>query len=67
MSAAGLISLLLSLLSCPSPAGFQRGGQSDGASGGSAISPNGWLFNICLEKRRCVVEPIPSLMGIAQW
>lgn len=46
------------LLSLPThPAGYQSAGISNGTSGGSAISPEGWLFNICLEKRRCKIDP----------
>lgn len=38
--------------------GWQRGGQSGpGVSGGSAISPEGWRFNICADPGRCLVEP----------
>jgi hypothetical protein len=28
-----------------------------GTSGGSAISPEGWRFNICEDKERCTVDP----------
>lgn len=38
--------------------GWQREGQSGpGTSGGSAISPQGWRFNICVDQGRCIVEP----------
>ena len=37
--------------------GFENGGQSNGSSGGSAISPSGWLFNICNETSRCAHQP----------
>eukprot|EP00884_Botryococcus_braunii_P020798 jgi/Botrbrau1/7401/Bobra.0112s0002.1 len=39
-----------------------------GISGGSAISPNGWIFNICLEPERCkVLESYDPDNGIAPW
>lgn len=45
--------------------GWQRGGQSGpGTSGGSAISPEGWRFNICADPGRCIVEPRD---GTAVW
>jgi len=44
--------------------GYQNGGDSTGSSGGSAISPNGWRFNICEESRRCLVDPLD---GISQY
>ena len=37
--------------------GFNDGGNSNGSSGGSAISPSGWLFNICNETSRCDHQP----------
>ncbi|KAL3138924.1 hypothetical protein ABBQ32_005741 [Trebouxia sp. C0010 RCD-2024] len=37
--------------------GFNNGGVSNGTSGGSAISPSGWLFNICNETSRCTHDP----------
>ena len=38
--------------------GWQRNGESGpGVSGGSAISPEGWRFNICETPGRCLVEP----------
>ncbi|GAB4816688.1 hypothetical protein N2152v2_003734 [Parachlorella kessleri] len=38
--------------------GWQRNGQSGpGVSGGSAISPEGFRFNICADPGRCLVEP----------
>lgn len=38
--------------------GWQRGGESGpGTSGGSAISPQGWRFNICVDQGRCLIEP----------
>ena len=37
--------------------GFENDGQSNGSSGGSAISPSGWLFNICNETSRCSHQP----------
>ena len=37
--------------------GFNNGGNSNGTSGGSAISPSGWLFNICNETSRCDHAP----------
>lgn len=35
-----------------------------GQSGGSAISPEGWRFNICADQERCVVDPSD---GISRW
>jgi len=38
--------------------GYKTGGRSGpGASGGSAISSNGWRFNVCADRGRCLVEP----------
>ena len=37
--------------------GFENNGISNGSSGGSAISPEGWLFNICNETSRCSHAP----------
>jgi hypothetical protein len=51
-------------LPLPSTAGFKRQGVSRGASGGSAISPEGWRFNICAERQRCIVDPVD---GISLW
>lgn len=34
---------------------------SRGRSGGSAISPEGWRFNICIDRGRCVVDPLDGL------
>lgn len=45
--------------------GFRQGGRSGpGTSGGSAISPEGWRFNICADQGRCRVEPAD---GTSQW
>lgn len=45
--------------------GYQNNGISGpGTSGGSAISPNGWRFNICADPGRCVVDPQD---GISVW
>lgn len=45
--------------------GWQRGGQSGpGVSGGSAVSPEGWRFNICDDPGRCLVEPTD---GTSRW
>jgi hypothetical protein len=44
--------------------GYQREGKSNGTSGGSAISPEGWRFNICQEARRCKEDPVD---GISRW
>lgn len=44
--------------------GFQNNGQSTGRSGGSAISPEGWRFNICIDPWRCQVD---QLDGISLW
>lgn len=46
------------------PSGYQASGQSNGISGGSAISINGWLYNICVERQRCKIDP---LNGVSQW
>ncbi|KAK9828932.1 hypothetical protein WJX72_002885 [[Myrmecia] bisecta] len=35
-----------------------------GQSGGSAISPQGWRFNICADQERCIVQPDD---GTSQW
>ena len=37
--------------------GYENNGQSNGTSGGSGISPSGWLFNICNETSRCDHQP----------
>ncbi|CAD7695843.1 unnamed protein product [Ostreobium quekettii] len=37
--------------------GYDNDGISTGVSGGSAISPEGWRFNICIEERRCIEDP----------
>eukprot|EP00983_Pelagomonas_calceolata_P076439 1153419-Pelagomonas_calceolata.AAC.7 len=39
-------------------------GISNGSSGGSAISPGGFRFNICDEPKRCMEDPID---GISLW
>lgn len=39
-------------------------GISNGSSGGSAISPEGFRFNICDEPARCVEDPVD---GISLW
>ncbi|KAL4425322.1 hypothetical protein ABPG75_009338 [Micractinium tetrahymenae] len=44
--------------------GYQNGGQSNGTSGGSAISPQGWSFTICEQQERCVQDPMG---GVALW
>lgn len=44
--------------------GYQNAGKSTGRSGGSAISAEGWRFNICQEPQRCVVDPQD---GISMW
>ncbi|KAI8464000.1 MAG: coth protein-domain-containing protein [Monoraphidium minutum] len=44
--------------------GYQSFGASNGSSGGSAISPEGWRFNICNDPGRCRVEPLD---GVSQW
>ncbi|KAL4419190.1 hypothetical protein ABPG77_007780 [Micractinium sp. CCAP 211/92] len=44
--------------------GYQNGGQSNGTSGGSAISPEGWSFTICEQQERCVQDPMG---GVALW
>ncbi|GMH37756.1 hypothetical protein BSKO_05629 [Bryopsis sp. KO-2023] len=44
--------------------GFEDDGISTGVSGGSAISPEGWRFNICLDPERCQIDPID---GVSRW
>eukprot|EP01024_Parvocaulis_polyphysoides_P045715 TRINITY_DN4284_c0_g1_i2.p3 TRINITY_DN4284_c0_g1~~TRINITY_DN4284_c0_g1_i2.p3 ORF type:complete len:174 (+),score=38.78 TRINITY_DN4284_c0_g1_i2:252-773(+) len=44
--------------------GYQKNGKSDGISGGSAISPEGFRFLICAESQRCRVDPTD---GVSQW
>ncbi|GAB4821724.1 hypothetical protein N2152v2_008770 [Parachlorella kessleri] len=44
--------------------GYQNGGVSNGSSGGSAISPEGWSFNICEQPERCTYDPVN---GISVW
>jgi hypothetical protein len=45
--------------------GWQRQGASGpGVSGGSAISPEGWRYNICDDPGRCLVEPKD---GTSRW
>lgn len=41
-----------------------NGASGPGISGGSAISSDGWRFNICSDPERCVVDPTD---GISQW
>lgn len=49
--------------------GYLNNGESGpGISGGSAISPNGWIFNICKDPERCkVLESYDPDMGVAPW
>jgi hypothetical protein len=54
----------VSNVSLHAAAGYQAGGQSNGTSGGSAISAAGWRFNICQDPERCRVEPAD---GVSQW
>ena len=45
-----------------------NGSSGPGLSGGSAISPNGWIFNICQEQQRCaVLAGYDAGNGIALW
>lgn len=45
--------------------GYKRAGRSGpGLSGGSAVSAEGWRFNICADPGRCLVEPAD---GTSQW
>lgn len=44
--------------------GYLDDGVSNGLSGGSAISPEGWRFNICIEPERCQVDPSD---GVSRW
>uniref|UniRef100_A0A383WL78 Uncharacterized protein n=1 Tax=Tetradesmus obliquus TaxID=3088 RepID=A0A383WL78_TETOB len=46
--------------------GYQAGGASNGSSGGSAISPEGWLFNICAEPHRCKIDPLNGLAQVSR-
>lgn len=41
--------------------GFKSNGKSTGRSGGSAISPEGWRFLICIDQHRCKVDPLDGL------
>lgn len=49
--------------------GYKNGGASTGASGGSGISPNGWLFSICTrEPARCrALDGYDKGNGFAPW
>lgn len=45
--------------------GYNDAGQSGpGISGGSAISPEGWRFNICEDPERCLEDPTD---GVSPW
>lgn len=44
--------------------GYDNMGASNGTSGGSAISPEGWRFNICQQPERCLRDPDD---GISRW
>eukprot|EP00210_Caulerpa_lentillifera_P006036 g5768.t1 len=44
--------------------GYFNEGVSRGRSGGSAISPNGWRYNICVDRGRCIVDPMD---GVSWW
>ena len=44
--------------------GYMNSGESNGISGGSAISTNGWRFNICEDYGRCKRDPVD---GISHW
>lgn len=45
--------------------GYQNGGVSGpGKAGGSAISPKGWLFDICDDPERCIKDPT---FGLSVW
>ncbi|GAX73487.1 hypothetical protein CEUSTIGMA_g939.t1 [Chlamydomonas eustigma] len=44
--------------------GWDHQGVSNGSSGGSAISVQGWRFNICEEPLRCLADPID---GVSLW
>ena len=45
--------------------GYQNGGASGpGKAGGSAISPAGWLFDICDDPGRCIDDPT---FGLSIW
>jgi hypothetical protein len=49
--------------------GYMNDGESGpGISGGSGISPNGWLFNICKEPERCSsIKQYDAGNGMAVW
>eukprot|EP01025_Chloroclados_australasicus_P009537 TRINITY_DN1364_c0_g1_i2.p1 TRINITY_DN1364_c0_g1~~TRINITY_DN1364_c0_g1_i2.p1 ORF type:complete len:851 (-),score=112.54 TRINITY_DN1364_c0_g1_i2:1379-3931(-) len=44
--------------------GYENSGKSEGISGGSAISPEGFRFLICAEAHRCKIDPTD---GVSQW
>jgi len=44
--------------------GYDSDGVSTGVSGGSAISPEGWRFNICEDPERCLIDPKD---GVSIW
>eukprot|EP01023_Acetabularia_acetabulum_P024680 TRINITY_DN23768_c0_g1_i1.p1 TRINITY_DN23768_c0_g1~~TRINITY_DN23768_c0_g1_i1.p1 ORF type:complete len:372 (+),score=76.67 TRINITY_DN23768_c0_g1_i1:126-1241(+) len=44
--------------------GYTEEGISDGVSGGSAISVEGWRFNICEDAERCQIDPKD---GVSLW
>ena len=50
-------------------AGYLNNGYSQpGLAGGSGISPNGWLFNICEQPERCsVLDGYDPGNGLAVW
>ncbi|PSC71257.1 spore coat isoform A [Micractinium conductrix] len=42
----------------------QQGVSGPGQSGGSAISPDGWRFNVCADASRCTIDPTD---GLSRW
>ena len=48
--------------------GYNNSGASGpGLSGGSAISPNGWIFDVCQDNRCAVLDGYDPGYGIALW
>ena len=46
------------------PATHPFSGYGAGQSGGSAISPDGWRFNVCADASRCTIDPTD---GLSRW
>lgn len=47
--------------------GYELGGFSNGSSGGSAISPQGWMFDICNDASRCPSPDGDVVFPLADW